>query len=97
MEPASAAAIGKVVSEYGILGLGWILFVFMMFREVRERKRYSELVIHIIQYFTKVRMVENDSTVDIPEALFQMGNVSPRRKSSTRRIVDSDGDEEERR
>lgn len=94
MEAGAAAAIGKAVSEYGILGLGWVLFIFMMFREIRERKRYSDLVIHIIQYFTKVRMVENDESPQLPEALFQLGNVNPKRKSGARRNPRQDDDEE---
>ena len=48
-----AGEIVQLVGQGGIYGLGWLLFIFMMFREVRERKRYSDLVIHIIQYFTK--------------------------------------------
>jgi hypothetical protein len=82
MDGISAASVAKLVGEGGIFGLGWILFIFMMFREVRERKRYSDLVIHIIQYFTKIRMVERDeSSLDIPAELF---DVSPTRRKPQR-------------
>lgn len=95
MDGVTATSIGKLVGEGGIYGLGWILFIFMMFREVRERKRYSDLVIHIIQYFTKIRMVEHDEPrMDIPAELFDVGGASrkPQRKprSTARRNNDAE-------
>ncbi len=83
MDGLTAGSIAKLVGEGGIYGLGWILFIFMMFRELRERKRYSDLVIHIIQYFTKIRMVEQDEPpLDIPSQLFDPNQ--PRRTTQRR-------------
>lgn len=60
---AGAAIVARAVSEYGILGLGWVLFLFAMFYIRVERRRYQDLVIHIIQYFTKVHMAEGKEDV----------------------------------
>lgn len=72
MDGFDLGAILRVIGEGGIYGLGWLLFLYMMVREIRERKRYSDLVIHIISYFTKVNMVERqaDDAPLIPTELF---------------------------
>ena len=84
MDGAGFAAILRLIGEGGIYGLGWLLFFYMMLREIRERKRYSDLVIHIISYFTKVNMVERqiDDAPIIPAELF---GVSTRRSKRTSR------------
>lgn len=84
MDGITFAAIGRFAGEAGIYGLGWILFLYMMVREIRERKRYSDLVIHIISYFTKVNMVERhtDDAPLIPSELF--GLPRPTRKGQRR-------------
>lgn len=95
MDGISGAQIAKLVGEGGIYGLGWILFLFMMFREVRERKRYSDLVIHIIQYFTKIRMVEHDNTdLDLPAELFNIGGTRRPPKRRARPATRQHDDEE---
>ena len=94
MDGVTGASIAKLVGEGGIYGLGWVLFIFMMFREVRERKRYSDLVIHIIQYFTKIRMVEHDDPrMDIPAELFNIGGSSPKPKRQSRPTTRQHDDE----
>lgn len=67
MEAAGIAAIVKAVAEYGVLGLGWVVALLMFYYIQVERKRYSELVIHIISHFTKVNLPEQK------EALFGEG------------------------
>lgn len=52
----TVVALVKIVAEYGVLGLGWIAWIFTMFYVRAERARYQALVIHIIQYFTKTKM-----------------------------------------
>lgn len=66
MELAGASAVARGVSEYGILGLGWVLFLFSMFYIRVERRRYQDLVIHIITYFTKIHMAEGKDDGIIP-------------------------------
>lgn len=78
MDGVSLAAILRLIGEGGIYGLGWLLFLYMMLREIRERKRYSDLVIHIISYFTKVNMVERQ-TDDAPIIPAELFGVSTRR------------------
>lgn len=66
MEVLSVGAIVRAIAEYGILALGWILFLFSMLYIRMERARYQDLVIHIITYFTKIHMVkadDNDLTI----------------------------------
>ena len=95
MDGISGVQIAKLVGEGGVYGLGWILFIFMMFREVRERRRYSDLVVHIIQYFTKIRMVEHDeSSLDIPAELFSIGGPSRPTQRRPRPKAREQGDEE---
>ena len=96
MELAAGSKVLSAIAEYGILGLGWILFLFMVFRERVERNRYSDLVIHIIQYFTKVRMVEHDESNQLPPALFDISGVNPSRKRRTRRRSGALGDDKAR-
>ena len=60
MDGITGSTVVRAVGEFGILGLGWVLFIFMMFREIRERRRYTDLVIHIIEYFTKINMLERN-------------------------------------
>lgn len=62
-ETAAAATVARAVSEYGILALGWVLFLFAMFYIRVERRRYQDLVIHIITYFTKIHMTEGKENV----------------------------------
>lgn len=95
MDGLTAGQIGKLVGEGGIYGLGWILFIFMMFREVRERKRYSDLVVHIIQYFTKIRMVEHeDSSINLPAELFGAKPTNRGVKRTSRSQARDESDEE---
>lgn len=93
MEGFDVGAILRVIGEGGIYGLGWLLFLYMMVREIRERKRYSDLVIHIISYFTKVNMVERhtDDAPIIPSELF--GIPSRRSKRTTRQRLGIHDDE----
>lgn len=46
------------MAEYGILGLGWVLFIYMMIERRFERQKYAELVVYIVTYFTKVRLLD---------------------------------------
>lgn len=95
MEATTALAVLKIIGDVGVLGLGWVLFFFMMFREVRERRRYSDLVIHIITYFTKVNMVERktDETPLFPESVLGNGGSAERIKSFFGRRIDPENDE----
>lgn len=72
METVSASIVARGVAEYGILGLGWILFLFSMIYIRSERARYQDLVIHIITYFTKVNMLEgrHDDPIPLPPSFF---------------------------
>jgi len=92
MDGVSLGAILRLLGEGGIYGLGWLLFLYMMVREIRERKRYSDLVIHIISYFTKVNMVERqtDDAPLIPAELFGVSNRG--RKRTVRRRIGRDDD-----
>lgn len=54
----------SVLGETGIFGLGWIGFLWAMMQLKYERARYQTLVVHIIEYFTKVSIlkeIEDDS------------------------------------
>lgn len=94
MDGAGFAAILRIIGEGGVYGLGWLLFFYMMLREIRERKRYSDLVIHIISYFTKVNMVERqiDDGPIIPPELFGVTNRS-RKRTARQRLGFSDDEE----
>lgn len=63
MDAAAIAGIAKVVSEYGVLGLGWIAWILTMGYLQVERKRYQALVVHIVMHFTKVNMVESGEPI----------------------------------
>lgn len=54
----------KLVSEGGIFALGWVLFIYMMVERRFERKKYAELVVQIVTYFTKVNMAERIKNAD---------------------------------
>lgn len=92
MDGVSFAAILRLLGEGGIYGLGWLLFLYMMVREIRERKRYSDLVIHIISYFTKVNMIERhtDDAPVIPAELFGISTRRSKRAPRQRIGVDDD-------
>ena len=60
MEAAALAAVVKIVAEYGVLGLGWVIAGILMWYIKGERTRYQQLVIHIIQHFTKVNIPEQN-------------------------------------
>lgn len=52
--------------DVGIYGLGWLGFFWAMMQLRHERARYQNLVIHIIQHFTKVSLLqdlENENSV----------------------------------
>jgi hypothetical protein len=55
-------AIVKAVSEYGVLGLGWLAWLLTMWYLQVERRRYQALVIHIVQYFTKVNLADRSDS-----------------------------------
>jgi hypothetical protein len=69
MELTSATTILQAVAQYGVLGLGWVAWIFTMFYIQRERKQYQDLVIHIVQYFTKVNLVDRKAHEDSPVPL----------------------------
>jgi hypothetical protein len=53
--------IGRFIAglgEAGIFGLGWIGFLWAMMQLKYERARYQTLVVHIIEYFTKVSILK---------------------------------------
>lgn len=54
----------KFLEVYGPMGLGWVAWIFTMFYLRAERKRYQDLVILIVQYFTKVNMLERTENRD---------------------------------
>lgn len=90
MEAASASAIARGMAEYGILGLGWVLFLFTMLYIRVERKRYQDLVIHIIQYFTKIHMLEGKDNDEppFPASMFGITSTLASGKRKPRRAVD---------
>lgn len=57
----ASGALLKAIASYGVLGLGWIAWILTMVYLQAERKRYQGLVIHIIQYFTKVNSGDHTS------------------------------------
>lgn len=64
MDSAFIGAFLKGAGETGVFGLGWVAFLWAMMQLRYERTRYQHLVVHIIQYFTKVNMlrdIEGDS------------------------------------
>lgn len=65
------------IGEVGIFGLGWALFFWAMWLLRIERKRYQDLVVHIIEYFTKVNMIQG--TEDDPIAIRTLFGKSTRR------------------
>lgn len=91
-----AIGVAKAVSAYGILGLGWVLFLFSMYYIRVERRRYQDLVIHIITYFTKIHMAEGRENV-FPFELPGIGNKKShsRRKHKTGPDLSDSNDEEE--
>lgn len=66
MDIPAGAAVLRALSEYGILGLGWILFFYAMVLVKIERNRYQDLILHIITYFTKTKLMEGSSHDSIP-------------------------------
>jgi hypothetical protein len=74
----------KFIEVYGPLGLGWLAWVFTMFYLRAERKRYQDLVILIVQYFTKVNMLERSESRDQNplEYLLNRGRTPPSQRSS---------------
>lgn len=59
MEAAGAALIAKVVSEYGILGLGWVLFLRAQVTIAKERER-----IHKTQELLTTLLLKKDIADD---------------------------------
>lgn len=66
METAWLARAANSVAAYGILGMGWLLYFFSLFYIRVERRRYQDLVLHIIAYFTKIHMAEGHEDVVSP-------------------------------
>ena len=90
MEIGVIAVVIKGVAEFGILGLGWAAWLWTMLYLREERKKNQELVVHIISYFTKVKLAESkvdDSNVTIPAALFGR-DVAPGSKRTADRNLD---------
>ena len=58
MDAAVIARFLGVIGEAGIFGLGWVLFFWAMWLLRLERTRYQNLVVHVIEYFTKVNMIQ---------------------------------------
>lgn len=69
------ALIGRAlgaVGEAGVFGLGWPLFFWAMWLLRIERRRYQDLVVHVIQYFTKVNMIQGtEDDTDAIRTLFR--------------------------
>ena len=61
----------NLVAQGGIYGLGWALFIYMMIERRFERKKYAEIVVHIVTYFTKVHLV--DRSQNDAKAIFTAG------------------------
>lgn len=59
MEAAGAALIAKVVSEYGILGLGWVLFLKAQVTIAKDRER-----IHKTQELLTTLLLKKDVADD---------------------------------
>lgn len=62
MEVGVATAILSSLGEFGIFGLGWLAFLWAMIQLKHERTRYQHLVVHIIQYFTKINILHELDT-----------------------------------
>lgn len=95
MEGISVSAIARAIAEYGILGLGWILFIFAMLYIRVERGRYQDLVIHIITYFTKIHMLKgpDDDLTIFADNLFKTQGRDRRTLRSNRQRIDSESDD----
>lgn len=78
MELALITRIFGGIGEAGIFGLGWGLFLWAMWLLRIERRRYQDLVVHIIQYFTKVNMIQG--TEDDTDAIRTLFGKSTRRR-----------------
>jgi hypothetical protein len=92
-----ANIIAKAVAEYGILGLGWILFIFAMMYIRAERARYQDLVIHIITYFTKIHMLKGSTNDVLPEFSAELlAGKKPSSRSRKEFGRDSDSQDNER-
>lgn len=71
MELALVSRVLGVVGEAGIFALGWVLFFWAMWLLRIERRRYQDLVVHVIQYFTKVNMIQGtEDDTDAIRTLF---------------------------
>lgn len=84
MELALVTRIFGGISEAGVFGLGWALFIWAMWLLRIERRRYQDLVVHIIQYFTKINMIQG--TEDDTNAIraFFRNKVAGRHDDGTR-------------
>lgn len=89
METGVAAIMARGFAEYGVLAVGWIAWLWTMLYVRYERKRYQELVVHIVEYFTKTRLVENkNDSIQLPASLFS-DHYSDADEQPPRRSADS--------
>lgn len=82
MELALVSRVLGVVGEAGIFALGWVLFFWAMWLLRIERRRYQDLVVHVIQYFTKVNMIQG--TEDDTDAIRTLFGKSVTRRNDGR-------------
>ena len=87
MELALVTRVLGGVGEAGIFGLGWLLFFWAMYLLRIERNRYQSLVVHVIEYFTKVNMIQG--TEDDPDAIHTLFGKSTRRRNDGETRSDS--------
>lgn len=67
MEAVSLGALAKLIAEQGILGLGWVMFIWSIRIHKQQQKQYADLVTYALEFITKVAILRgNESNVTIP-------------------------------
>lgn len=84
METSIVVAQLKMLGEAGVFGLGWVGFLWAMMQLRFERSRYQQLVIHIIEYFTKASILK-----DIDDGNDPRGPAAPGGNGGIGRIFNS--------
>jgi hypothetical protein len=66
MEPTTIAVGRAILDLYGPMAIGWIAWLFTMLYLGAERKRYQELVIHMMEILAKRNLAERKTDVESP-------------------------------
>lgn len=66
MDPTTLAVGRAILDLYGPMAIGWIAWLFTMLYLGAERKRYQELVIHMMEILAKRNLAERKTDVESP-------------------------------